>query len=185
MTMPPTVRKVALTVHVLSSVGWLGAIAAFLVLAVLGLVDSDAQVVRAAYVVLEPITWSVLVPLSLAALLTGLVQSLGTNWGLVRHYWVLIKLAVTALAVVVLLLQLGAIGELSDAALRQALSADDLRAGRISLVVHSGGGLIVLLVPLVLSVYKPRGRTRFHQQRRPTARSRRISGADIDIKITR
>jgi hypothetical protein len=102
--MAPGLRKVALTAHVTSSVGWLGAVATFLALALAGLISKDAQLVRAAYLMMELTGWFVLVPLSLASLLTGLVQALGTPWGLFRHYWVLFKLLITVLATVVLLL---------------------------------------------------------------------------------
>jgi hypothetical protein len=81
MTMPPCLRKLALTAHVTSSVGWLGACVVFLALAVVGLTSQDAQTVRGAYLVMEPTAWLVLVPLAFASLLTGIVQSLGTTWG--------------------------------------------------------------------------------------------------------
>src|SRR5919106_1040959 len=103
MTMTPRVRRFALTAHVASSVGWLGAIAGFLALAVVGLTSQDAQTVRGAYLVMEPAAWFVLVPLAFASLLTGLVQSLGTTWGLFRHYWVLFKLLINIVATIVLL----------------------------------------------------------------------------------
>jgi hypothetical protein len=95
MIMPSRLRKVALTAHLASSVGWLGAAACFLALAVVGLASKDAQTARVTSLVLAPAAWSVLVPLSLGSLLTGLVLSLGTTWGLVRHDWVLIKLLIT------------------------------------------------------------------------------------------
>src|SRR4051794_30986768 len=76
MTMTPRLRKLALTVHVTASVGWLGAVAASLALAVAGLTSQDAHTVRAAYLAMEWTGWFVLVPFSLASLLTGLVQSL-------------------------------------------------------------------------------------------------------------
>ena len=104
MTMTPRLRKFALTAHVVSSVGWLGAVAGFLALAAAGLTSQDAQMVRAAYLAMELIAWFVIVPLALASLLTGLVQSVGTTWGLFRHYWVLAKLLVTVLATIVLLM---------------------------------------------------------------------------------
>ena len=96
--MTPRLRKFALTAHVVSSVGWLGAVAAFLALAVAGLTSRDAQVVRAAYLAMDLIARLVIVPAALASLLTGFVQSLGTPWGLFRHYWVLAKLLITVLA---------------------------------------------------------------------------------------
>ena len=71
MTMRPRLRKFALTAHVTSSVGWLGAVAGFLAPAVAGLTSQDAQMVRAAYLAMDLTTWFVIVPLSLASLLTG------------------------------------------------------------------------------------------------------------------
>ncbi len=104
MIMPPRLRKLALTVHVLSSVGWLGAVVAFLALALVGLTSQHAQTVRSTYLVMEPTAWLVLVPLAFASLLSGLVSSLGTTWGLFRHYWVLFKLLINVFATIILLM---------------------------------------------------------------------------------
>lgn len=109
MIMRPGLRKFALTAHVASSVGVLGAVAAFLVLALAGLNGDDPPVVRAVYVSMELVAWYVILPLIVAAIVTGLVQALVTRWGLFRHYWVLAKLLVTAAVMIVLVLQLQAI----------------------------------------------------------------------------
>jgi hypothetical protein len=143
MTMTPSLRKFALTAHITFSVGWLGAVLAYLAVAVIGLVSQDAQVMQSGYFAMELIGWFVIVPLSLAALLTGLVQSLGTQWGLFRYYWVLEKLVLTLGAVTILLLHMPAVGR---------------RSGMLAEVIHAGGGLLVLLVATTLSVYKPWGR---------------------------
>ena len=161
MIMTIGVRKFALTAHVTSSVGSLGSIAAFLALAVAGLTSQDAQIVRAAYLAMELIAWFVIVPLAFASLLTGLIQSLGTLWGLFRHYWVIVKLMLTIFATSVLLVKLEMIGYAARLAAEMALSRADLRAAGIQLVVHAAGGLVVLLLPAVLSVYKPPGVTRY------------------------
>ena len=58
----------------------------------------------------------VLVPLSVASLLSGLVQALGTAWGLFRHYWVLIKLMLTVVATAVLLAYVSTLRLFADAA---------------------------------------------------------------------
>jgi hypothetical protein len=152
-------RKFALTAHVTSSVGLLGSIAAFLALAVSGLTVQDEQMVRAAYPAMALIARFVIVPLTLASLLTGLIQSLGTPWGLFRHYWVLVKLLLTVLAAVVLLVKMELIGDAARLAAETTLSRADLRAAGIQLAVHAAGGLLVLFVPMVLSVYKPPGVT--------------------------
>jgi len=159
--MTPRLRKVALTAHVTSSVGMLGAIVGFLVLAVAGLTSQDARMVRAAYLAMEVTAWSVIVPLAFASLLTGLVQSMGTAWGLFRHYWVLAKLLLTVFVTIVLLLQMELISYLAAIAAETTLSSADLRRLRRSPVIHAAGGLMVLLVPVALSLYKPRGMTRY------------------------
>ncbi len=170
MTMTPRLRKFALTAHVTSSVGWLGAVASFLALAVAGLTSQDAQMVRAAYLAMELTGWYVIVPLCLASLLTGLVQSLGTTWGLFRHYWVLTKFVITIVSALILFGFTQTLGHLGDLAADTTLSIDELRNLGQSPVLHSGGGLLALLVTTTLSVYKPRGLTRYgwrkqHEQR--------------------
>jgi len=168
MNMPPRVRKFALTAHVTSSVGWLGAVAAFLALAVVGLTSRDAQTVRGAYLAMEPAAWLVLVPLAFASLLTGLVVSLGTTWGLFRHYWVLFKLLITVFATVILLIYMGTFRYMAGVAADP--SADLAVVRNVSPALHAVLALLVLLVATVLAVYKPRGVTPYgrrkqHEQR--------------------
>jgi hypothetical protein len=161
MIMTSGLRKFALTAHVTASVGLLGSIAAFLALAVAGLISDDGQTVRAAYLAMELIARLVIVPLAFASLLTGLIQSLGTPWGLFQHYWVLIKLMLTVFATGVLLAKMELIGYAARLAAETTLRRADLRAAGLQLLVHAAGGLLVLLVPAVLSVYKPPGVTRY------------------------
>jgi hypothetical protein len=159
MTLTPSLRKLALTAHVASSVGWLGAVAGFLALAIAGLVSQDAQAVRAAYLAMDLTGRSVIVPLALASLLTGLVQALGTPWGLFRHYWVLFKLLINVFATIVLLIYLQTLSYLAGLA-ETAVSGDDLsRLQTPSPALHAGAALLLLLVATTLSVYKPRGVT--------------------------
>ncbi len=157
--MPPGVRKLALTVHVTSSLGWFGAVAAFLALAVAGLTGEDPQRVRAAYLAMELIASFVLVPLSFASLLGGLVQSLGTSWGLFRHYWVIAKLLLTVFATLVLLLHMQPIRHLALAAAETGLAGSDLRGFRVQLVANAVAALVVLLMAATLSIFKPKGIT--------------------------
>ncbi len=161
MTMTPGLRKFALTAHVTSSVGWLGAVAVFLALAVAGLTSQDAQRVRAAYLAMELTTWFVIVPLSLASLLTGLVQSLGTTWGLFRHYWILMKFLITILATLILLVHTQPIGILADVARETGVSSVNVDRLQIQIVADAGAALLALLVATTLSVYKPRGLTSY------------------------
>jgi hypothetical protein len=163
MIMAPRVRKFALTAHVTSSVGWIGAVAAFLALAVVGLTSRDAQTVRGAYLVMEPAAWIVLVPLAFASLVTGLVMSLGTTWGLFRHYWVLFKLLINVFATIILLMYMGTFRYMAGVAADP--SADLTLVRNASPMTHAVLALVVLLVATVLAIYKPRGVTP-HGQRK-------------------
>lgn len=155
MKMPRHIRRLALTAHISSSVGWLGVVLAYLALAVTTLTSRDAQAVRGTYQAMELIGWFVVVPSSLAALLTGLVQSLGTEWGLFRHYWVVVKLVLTIGAMTIALLHMPAVSHVSAA----AMSSQTEIGAQTQLVAHAGGGLLVLLAITALSVFKPWGRT--------------------------
>lgn len=162
--MKPRLRKLLLTTHVTVSVGWLGAIAAYLAPAIVGLASHDLETVRACQLVMGLLAWFVIVPLALATLATGLVQSLATEWGVLRHYWIVAKLVLTLLAVGVLLGHMRTIDGLAgmtDDAL-QAASAGQLKT---HLVVHAAGGAVVLLAATTLSVFKPWGKTSWGRRR--------------------
>ena len=88
--MKPGFRKFMLTSHIVLSVGWLGAVAGFLAPALAGLRTENIRTAGGAYIAMELLGWFVIVPLAPGSLLTGIVQSFGTKWGLFRHYWVLI-----------------------------------------------------------------------------------------------
>lgn len=165
MIMTPRLRKFGLTAHITFSVGWFGAVVAFLALAVSGLKSQNVQVVRAAYLTMDLIGWFVIVPFSLAALLTGLVQALGTEWGLLRHYWVLVKLMLTGASTLILLLHMRLVSYLSNVAMETIVSGNDLIGLRTQLLADAGAALIVLLLTTLLSVYKPWGRTRYGRDR--------------------
>lgn len=159
MNLSPGLRKFSLTLHVASSVGMLGAIATFLNLAIAALTAGNERLVVGAYLAMDPIAQMVILPLIFGSLLSGLVLGLGTPWGLVRHYWVLIKLIVTSFAAVVLLIKMPLIAEAARLAAAPAPDGDLLRLVGQQLLFHSAAGLTVLLLPMVLSTYKPRGLT--------------------------
>ncbi|WP_202919226.1 hypothetical protein [Saccharothrix deserti] len=140
-------RKSWLLVHVISSVGWLGVTIGMLVLA---LAAFDAPQL---YQAMELLGDLVVLPLALAALTTGVVLSVGTKWGLVKHKWVLVKFALTVIAVVATTFSLrSGLHEAADGAVGTA-GADVLVASCVSLTLY--------IFNTVLSVFKPWGRTRW------------------------
>ena len=159
-------RKLLLVVHVATSVGSMGAIAVFLLLAIIGAIDT-ALPPLAIYPALSRMAWWIIVPFVSGALLIGIIQSLVTPWGLFRHYWIVAKLLLTLFALGVLLLQLGGIDQLARAAADGTFDRETLATIQASLVLHASGGLIVVLLALVLSIYKPRGLTPYGLRRSP------------------
>jgi hypothetical protein len=162
MTMSPSLRRAALALHVITSVGWIGAAAGYLALGVSAATSEEPLTIRAAWIGMEVIAWYAVIPLGVLALLSGLMMSLGTSWGLVRHYWVLFALVLTVLAIIVLILHMPAV----------VAGADLARTGDDSAVMALGGdvlhptlGLVVLVVVAVLNVFKPRGATGFGRPR--------------------
>jgi hypothetical protein len=175
MLMTAGLRRAALAVHVISSVGWIGTAAAYLALGVAARVSDQAPTVRASWIAMELIGWLVIVPLGCLAFLTGLVMSLGTRWGLIQHYWVLIALVLTSVALAVLILHMPSV----SAAAATARSGDDRAVLQLGGdIAHPALGLLVLVVVAVLNLYKPRGVTGYGQRRRAAAASARApSGA--------
>lgn len=161
-------RRLVLLLHIVSSVGWVGAVVTSLVLAVVAVAE-DIETARAVYVVLEPMGRYVLVPLSIASFGTGVVQSVGTRWGLFWHYWVIVKLIINVVSAAVLFTYLETLAMLATAA-RAPLAAGAAMIPSSSPVVHSVGALVFLLGATVLSIYKPRGMTRYGQRQAHAAR---------------
>jgi len=166
--MGPRLRRLMLTTHITLSVSWIGAVAAYLVLDVTTATSQDPQTLRAAYIAMASITWWAIVPLAYASLATGIIMSLGTKWGLFRHWWVVLSLLLTVFAVLVLMSETRTIDFLASAAADPTTTDDELRA-LPSTLLHSVLGTVVLLVVTVLNVYKPRGLTKYgwrkHQER--------------------
>jgi hypothetical protein len=158
--MMPWLRRLGLALHVVFSVGWLGAVVAFLSLGIAAL-GAEPATSRAAYIGMNVVGGGALVPLSIATLASGVIQSLGTKWGLFRHYWVMLKLVLTVLATAALLLhQFTAIAEASKLAMNTAATAAQsvqLRQLGIQLLADAGLALLVLLTATAISIYKPWG----------------------------
>jgi hypothetical protein len=174
MIMAPSLRKIVLILHVTASVGWIGAVVAYLVLVIAAMTTQEAQTLRSAWIAMNLIGWYAIVPLSLAALLTGIVISLGTKWGLFQHYWVLISLALTLFATVILIQHMQSVSIFAGLAVGiDSTDVGALRGGLRSEVLHAGVGLLLLLVIQVLNVYKPRGLTSYGWRKQQEQRTQR------------
>ena len=167
--MNPGVRRFVYTLHLSTSIGWLGAVLAFLAVATIGLTSSDEAVVRGAYLVMAPAAWLVLVPLSHASLVSGVVLSLGTAWGLFRYHWVVLKLLITVCSTIILMIYMTTFREMAGLAADPVADLADVR--NPSPVVHAILALILLVGATLLGIYKPFGMTFYGRAKQGTPRS--------------
>lgn len=187
--LPPRLRKLVLAAHIIVSVGWLGIVVAVLVLSITAATAQDVGMSEAAYVLIDNVSDILVAPppasFSIAALLTGIVLSLGTKWGLLKHYWILAKLLLT------LTIILSGIF-LVDQWIQQAISmAGESTVGTVGayrdgsapmlLIYASVAHLLMLGVATVISVYKPWGTIR--RGRRGATPPRAMRGADSGARI--
>jgi len=176
--MTPALRRFTFTTHVTSSVGWVGAVLVFLALAAIGLTSPDERTVRGAYLVMAPAAWFVLVPLAHASLLSGIALSLGTTWGLFRHYWVLLKLLITTFATVILLIYMGTFRQMAGVAADPVAELELVR--NPSPMLHAILALILLLLATVLGVYKPLGMTPYGKWTQAARQGGRVSPPGVN-----
>src|SRR5688572_7746713 len=159
MMTTPGLHRFTFTTHITSSIGWIGAVMVFLALTTIGLASDDEVTVRGVYLAMLPTAWFVLIPLAHASLLSGIVLALGTTWGLFRHYWVVLKLLITAFATVILVIYMGTFRQMAQVAADPVV---DLAAVRnASPIGHAILASILLLAATVLGVYKPFGMTAY------------------------
>jgi hypothetical protein len=164
--MKPGVRKLALSVHLTLSVGWIGAVVVYLALGVTAVRSEDVERIRSAWTAMEVAGWYAIVPLALGSLVTGLVMALGTKWGLFRYYWVSISFFLTLFCTVVLVLHMPDVTATANLARRTEGAALESLGGDLG---HPGIGLAILLLVQVLNMYKPPGLTRYGWRRQQKA----------------
>ena len=169
MTMSPGLRKFALTVHLTFSVGWIGAVVAYLGLGLAAVTSEQMRTIRAAWTAMELTGWYVIVPLALGSLLTGVIMGLGTKWGLFRHYWVVFSLGLTMFATVILLFHMPTVSSVAKVAQQAEGAALESLGGDL---FHPGVGLVVLLLIQVLNMYKPPGLTPYGQRKQTAGAER-------------
>ncbi|GAA1893690.1 DUF2269 domain-containing protein [Streptantibioticus ferralitis] len=157
MNLTRRTRRAVLVLHVTVSVGWLGLTAALLALGITGAVSRDPRTVEAAYRGMRIFGDWLVIPVSLVSLLSGLLLSLGTHWGLARHRWVYTKFWLTLAATAASIFALRTIiGQAADAVAAEA----PVPAGGRDLVVAPSVALSLYVFITAISVLKPWGRTR-------------------------
>jgi hypothetical protein len=155
----PAARKVVLVVHVISGIGWMGVDIALVVLLITARTTNDALLVISGLTAIRMIVPMVVPPLSLSILVTGLMLGLGSRWGLVRYWWVLVKLLMSIIMTVLVFVSL--IPGVNSITIRFTpdMSAEAVRAGLgtlpTMLLFPPVVSFLMLGFATVLSIFKP------------------------------
>lgn len=153
-------RKLLVAIHIIFSVGWLGAVLAFLVLAIGGLNNTEEHSVGAMYISMELIAWWAILPCCITSFGSGIILAFTTDWGLLKHYWIVVKLVITVGATLLLLIHMEPIIYMADVASHKAIDLGEHDGVRVQLIADAGAALAVLIFATIISVYKPWGRIR-------------------------
>jgi hypothetical protein len=174
-----TARRLVLLVHLVAALGWFGVDVVLGVLAVTGFTSDDPGRVAASYLALDTFAVPLLLIFGLSTLGSGLLLSIGSGWGIIRYWWLTIKLVLNlALSGLVLILLQPRVVEAAEQAGRVDQTLRD-RIGPIALnllfpAFVSG---TALLVAAVLATFKPWGRTPYGRRREAGASPPRAADA--------
>lgn len=153
-------RKLVLLAHIVSAGAWIGIDVVLAVLVFTSILSDDAATKALSYQALELFAVWPLVIAGLICLATGVVLGLGSKYGLVRYWWVAVKLVMNIVLSTLTLVAL------RPGVYEAAEQGERLAAGEVSTLAASD--LIfppivsgaALLVAFTISVFKPWGRTR-------------------------
>lgn len=167
-------RQLLVFVHVVVSVGWMGAGAANVVVAATATSTASAWTRAVSYQLIERIDTYLIIPLAFATLISGLIVSWATPWGLTRYWWVLAKLLLTVAIIAFSTFGLGVW-------LQESIQATSGSVGRSAvgayLVYGAGLNIVAFLFVTWLSVAKPWGRTPWAKRSRQGANHQRARRA--------
>jgi hypothetical protein len=159
----PAWRKGVMVLHAVSGISWMGVDIAILILLLTARTSDDVTVVVSGFNAIRMIVPIAVPPLSLSILITGVILGLGSSWGLIRYWWVLVKLCLSLIMTVLVFVSL--VPGVNQIALLDitTVSADTVRAslGDIptQLMYPPMVSFLMLATATVLSIYKPWRRT--------------------------
>jgi hypothetical protein len=153
-------RKGVLLVHIASAGVWLGIDVVMGVLVFTALLSDDDRTKALSFRALELVAVGPLLATGLVCLLTGILLGLSSKYGLVRYWWVAVKLVLSLLLTALVLVALAP--EVAAAAERARQFDAGLPAplGIGNLIFPPIVSPTALLVAMTLAVFKPWGRIR-------------------------
>jgi hypothetical protein len=158
-------RKGILVIHIVAGGSWIGIDVLVAVFVLTGRYGGTLEVRSLAYRALATfVVWPMLTA-GLICLASGLLLGLGTKWGLVRYWWVAVKLTLNLVlcALILILLQPG-MDDVYDYG-EDLLRGGGARGTVATLFFPPAVSLTALGFATTLSVVKPWGRLRGRRQR--------------------
>ena len=153
-------RRAVLIVHLVSAGSWFGIDVAMAVVIGTAVTTDDPLTRASALQTLEIITVWPLLTAGLVCLLSGIVLGWGSRWGLVRYWWVAVKLLLNLVLTALVLVALGPeVRHLADQA-RRSMTGTPVVFDLSNLLYPPTVSPTLLLVAFTLSVVKPWGRIR-------------------------
>ncbi|QKW07842.1 DUF2269 domain-containing protein [Streptomyces sp. NA04227] len=169
-------RRAFLVLHVCASVGWLGLSLGLLALAITAAATGSPEAAEASYRSMKMFADWLLLPMAFTTLATGLVLSLGTQWGLLQHRWVSVKFWVSLIAtgLTVFSLRPGI-----NTAAAEAMAGEPV-TDTVNLVVAPSVALATYVFLTAVSLLKPWGLTRRGRKQRSQARENPAARKTVD-----
>ncbi len=161
--MRPPARKAALVVHIVAAGAWIGIDVMLAVLVFTALLTTDPGTAALCYQAMPLLIWPITAA-ALICLVSGVVLGLGTHHGLVRYWWVAVKLVLNiVLTVLIVVLLRPGLQEAAEYGLR--LGDGPTTVDLNSLVFPPIVSSTALIVATILAVYKPWGRIKGRSSR--------------------
>ena len=160
-----TQKRWLLSIHLLCTVAWLGAGLCSLIFNITALITSNPHLLNAAYVFAGILDKAILRGGAVGALVTGILLSMLTQWGLMRFYWIIVKEIVSILCIVIGFIISGWNADAISLTAMQGLDALHnplFITNRTMMFAGIFFQLISLSGVIVISVFKPWG-----QRKRP------------------
>ena len=153
----PRTRKIVLLTHIAAAGAWLGMDLVLGLLVVTAFTAGALQASAAAASIVSFTTWP-LITVGLLTLATGVLLGLGSKYGLVRSWWVLVKLVLNVALVTLVMLVLAPGTEVLAGTAFESLGAGTAPELTATLVFPPIVSSTAVIVAMTLSVFKPWGR---------------------------
>jgi len=167
-------RKLTLTIHIITALGWIGVDFVLFVFAVTGMTSDDPTTLAMCYRAIDLFAVVLLLPLGLLSLASGLLLGWGSKYGILRYRWVFWKLVLNlVLTTLVVVLLRPAVSDAADAVAGPTATLNDrLDQAQSNLIFPPTVSITALTIATVLAVYKPWGRTKYGRRRLEEERRR-------------